>query len=388
MRTLNYILPKSNYFNQGERGRVTHAIGIAEGFSKNNWKVNVISGKGLKKFRSRLPENVNLIEVCHQKNKKNKEKKWRKKILDLFQAHLEPSSILIIRYTISIPFFTYKVAKLTKRKGNILTIIEVNSLAFHNLRRIPYYLRWLLSKFERFVITKYDIIYVVSNSLKEDMIKLGFRSKIIVVLNASSIRTEKLKIESGKKIIKSRFLYLGIMQSYYDFKMLIKAFKFHSRKYPSFSLHLYGYGNMEKDIKQYVNNDEKIFFHGKYRNEDITKIVNFDTDVLVLPYKKNSLANIGSPMKLFEYMSLGLPVLASNVGQLNDIIIDKHNGYLYDSANINSLIDKMEYIAQNSLSSRNVGQQGLKELLSKHTWEVRIKSMINNLDKIRRNGCE
>ena len=84
-------------------------------------------------------------------------------------------------------------------------------------------------------------------------------------------------------------------------------------------------------------------------------------------------------MKLFEYMSLGLPVLASNVGQINDIIIDKHNGYLYDSDNVNSLIDKMEFIARNSLSSRNVGQQGLRDLLSKHTWEVRIKSMIDNL---------
>lgn len=383
MKTLYYILPKSNFFSQGERGRVTHAIGVAEGFSKNNWNVNVISGKGLKNFRSRLPENVNLIEVCDQENKKNKEKKWRKKILDLLQTHLEPSSFLIIRYTISIPFFIYKVANISKHKNNILTIVEVNSLAYHNLKKVPVFLRRLFAKFECFLINKYDVIYVVSDSLKKDIVRLGGRSKIIVVPNASPIRIEKLKVKNEKINRKSRFLYLGVIRPYYDFKLLVDAFKIHSGKNPSFSLHIYGYGDMEKEIQTYVNNHEKIFFHGKFRNDDIKKIVNFDSDVLVLPYRKNSLANIGSPMKLFEYMSLGLPVLASNVGQLNDIIIDKYNGYLYDSDNINSLIDKMEYIAQNSLSSRNVGQQGLKDLLSKHTWEVRIKSMIDNLDNIR-----
>ena len=45
-----YVLPKSNYFSQGSRGRVTHALGITSGLLANGVSVHLLSGIGVAEF--------------------------------------------------------------------------------------------------------------------------------------------------------------------------------------------------------------------------------------------------------------------------------------------------------------------------------------------------
>ena len=55
-----YILPKKNYFSQGDRGRVSHALGVAEGLSQIDHDVTVLSGQGLLGYAKRVPRSVQL----------------------------------------------------------------------------------------------------------------------------------------------------------------------------------------------------------------------------------------------------------------------------------------------------------------------------------------
>lgn len=55
------------------------------------------------------------------------------------------------------------------------------------------------------------------------------------------------------------------------------------------------------------------------------------------------------PIATLEYMALGKPLVASNVGGLCEQVIDGHNGLLYPAGDIDSLVNRLESLASSSV---------------------------------------
>lgn len=86
---------------------------------------------------------------------------------------------------------------------------------------------------------------------------------------------------------------------------------------------MYGQGELEESIKELVKNlhmDKNIFFCGL--TDDVYSVME-STDIFVLP----SLFE-GMPMTLIEAMGTGMPILASNVGGIPDMIENEKSGLL------------------------------------------------------------
>jgi glycosyltransferase involved in cell wall biosynthesis len=372
-KRLFYTLPKSNFFREGERGRVTHALGLASGFAKNEFEVNLVSGPKINAFRSRLTDTIRIYEI----NKASTEKNWRKKLLTYQSELLNKNDTLLIRYAISLPFFMVKMAKLAGRK-QALSIIEVNSLAIHYIRGLPLILQRMLLKFEAYILSHYDVVYVISKTLKNQLEKVSSKLNVIVVPNAANER-ERLSSRNGER---KRIVYFGTMQHYYDFELLINGFKRLLSEYPEISLEFYGKGTKYEEVKSLAKDHPNIKFHGNYDNEAITSFLYSDSDILVLPCKDIRDSNVRSPIKLFEYMSLGLPLLVSNVGQLSDIISDEQNGFIYQAGDVDSFYRKLKYIIDHPDLADKGANQAYEDFVSHHTWQARVQEMIEKI----RNG--
>jgi glycosyltransferase involved in cell wall biosynthesis len=52
-----------------------------------------------------------------------------------------------------------------------------------------------------------------------------------------------------------------------------------------------------------------------------------------------------SPLKLFEYLAMGKPVVASDVGQISEVIRDGDNGVLFEAGNVRSLAAALTRVA-------------------------------------------
>jgi glycosyltransferase involved in cell wall biosynthesis len=50
-------------------------------------------------------------------------------------------------------------------------------------------------------------------------------------------------------------------------------------------------------------------------------------DICVIPDSNN----FGSPIVLFEYMAMGKPVIAPNIGTINCVIVDGESGVLFNA---------------------------------------------------------
>lgn len=131
-----------------------------------------------------------------------------------------------------------------------------------------------------------------------------------------------------------------------------------------------------------------IFFHGfKKQNEIASYLLSFD--ILIAPYlnevlvskKKgaNNLALWMSPLKLFEYMSAGKPILTSNLPVIKEILTHNETAFLCDPSVIDDWGDSIEWIKQNPKDSAKISLKAFEKFSSKYTWAKRAEHLIHKL---------
>lgn len=381
-KIVTYYLPKQEFFAQGWRGRVTHALGIAEGFARNGWRVRLVSGPGVEEFAEDLPSGVQPILVG-QPGRRLPEFQWRSRALRRVEALLDDSELFIVRYAISQPLHLRRLARIVRKSGSI-SVLEVNSLAFHHFVGPPPTLRRVLLHFESCVASNFDFLSVVSRRLHATFRLTACPTHVVTVPNATSSRTPCASSTRGADHKVCRFRYFGMYQRYYDFQLLLEAFRCLRDGTTSgeVSLHFHGTGKHEDDLVAAAHGHPAIFVHGRYDRNALPTLVSPTTDVVVLPYERGTLAKIGSPTKLFEYMALGVPILASRVGQVGRVLRDGKTAYLYEPGDLRDLVSSMNSLVGETEARQDIGRRARATCMAHHTWERRIEGFLRKIGHI------
>lgn len=90
-------------------------------------------------------------------------------------------------------------------------------------------------------------------------------------------------------------------------------------------------------------------------------------DVAVAPYP---LINgfYFSPLKIFEYMAAGRPVIASETGQIAKIIQHGKNGLLYRPGDLDAIVQNLLRLMRSASYRKSLGRQARQSMQSGHTW--------------------
>lgn len=194
-----------------------------------------------------------------------------------------------------------------------------------------------------YAIKNADCLIAVSNFLKEKIINLGIEdAKIKVVpngvkkeifypINMTAAR-EKLKLPIDKKVI----LNIGILTPIKGTINLINAFAELIKKENDFLLIIIGDGPLRSDLEvkaQTLNIANHIRFLGYLPGDELIYWFNA-ANLFVLP----SLGE-GFGMVLIESLSCGIPVVASNVGGIPEIINKEDMGILVPPGDAIKLAD-------------------------------------------------
>jgi len=118
-------------------------------------------------------------------------------------------------------------------------------------------------------------------------------------------------------------LHVGRFNEQKNHKGLLEAFSRILKSHPDCCLQLIGDGNLEEETKQYAEAlgiGEKVLFLGNQSN-----VYPFlqNADVFLLPSRYE-----GMPMTIIEAMGTGLPIVASAVGGVPDMMTDGESGML------------------------------------------------------------
>ena len=99
----------------------------------------------------------------------------------------------------------------------------------------------------------------------------------------------------------------------------------------------------------------------------------FKADLLFYPLSyENKLYKYTSPLKLFEYMSTGIPIIASTIGSIGEVV-DENSVFSFLPSFKQDQFDKLLNIALNNEEVRLKKAHKSIQLVLNNTWENRVK---------------
>ncbi|OGI26436.1 MAG: hypothetical protein A3J76_00560 [Candidatus Moranbacteria bacterium RBG_13_45_13] len=269
------------------------------------------------------------------------------------------------------------------RSRKTKTVVTIHDLAFKffphffpkkDLRRLNY--------FTDYAIGKSDRIIAVSNSTKNDILKLypGIRNEKIKVIyhgydkklfheNISQEKIEEVKARYALRV--SRYvIYVGAIQPRKNISVLIDAFESLRREksYEDVGLVIAGdLGWLYDDTVSKIEKAENVFATGKFETEDLPALLR-GAEAFVLP----SLYE-GFGLPLIEAMACGVPVIAADNSSLSEIVGE--SGLLFKAKNADSLTEALRKLLENSKLQDDLRKKGL-ERVKDFSWEKCAKETL------------
>ena len=202
-----------------------------------------------------------------------------------------------------------------------------------------------------------DKIIVQSEELKEKLIGIrklkkavivpvGFNANYFYPITDQEKKSQRSKIGIGEKEI--LITYCGSVSKFRNLDNLIRSYKFVSRCIKDSRFMIIGDGDCLNDLKVIAKNnriEKKIFFLGRIANNQIRKYIGMaDIGISYVPINNNY--NYNPPLKTFEYLALGLPIIATATVSNCRIIKNNFNGILVDD-NPKSIADCIVKLIKN-----------------------------------------
>ncbi|WP_026879217.1 glycosyltransferase family 4 protein [Ignatzschineria larvae DSM 13226] len=88
------------------------------------------------------------------------------------------------------------------------------------------------------------------------------------------------------------------------------------------------------------------------------------------------------PVKMFEYMSAGIPVIASDFPLWKEIIEGNNCGICVDPLNPKAIAQVIDYLILNPTEAESLGKNGQKAVEEKYNWNIEEKKLLNLYKKI------
>lgn len=160
--------------------------------------------------------------------------------------------------------------------------------------------------------------------------------------------------------------YFGhLTDAWFDWKLMVRL----AKKHTDWTFHIIGYGEPEK-----LKVPRNIILYGKKRPEELAKYAAF-WDLSVIPFLNHALTRAVNPIKVFEYLQLRLPVVASYMPEIE--------GYPYVKVTKN---EKEFERAILSCQKCKMDEQVLQTFICRNTWKQKWIEMAEWIDVLQKSA--
>jgi glycosyltransferase involved in cell wall biosynthesis len=127
-------------------------------------------------------------------------------------------------------------------------------------------------------------------------------------------------------------------------------------------------GELERDLRE-RGLAQSAVFTGSLPQEEVATLIRL-FDVALAPYPQPRHAFYFSPLKLFEYMACGVPVVAAGLGQIAEVVCDGETGLLYPPGELDALTAACDRLLADPALRRRLGQAAAEAIHGRYTWDV------------------
>jgi len=370
---------------------------LIEGMKERNCEFFVCAGEGDKKFfekLSALKRNYPQVklEIKFLENLKRVPGIFSIifsifQILSLLKSQ-KPNVLFLCTTTAGfLGSFAGRLYKIVYRPKNFKIIYRIGGWSFRDPRN--FFLNTLLIFGEKVTSFLKDKIIVNSEIDKNLCLKLKIAPSHKIIKIYNGLDPKKLKFlprnearKFLKETLKIKFsekdFLIGCIANFYKTKglnYLIEAGNKLKNEISGFKIIIFGEGNLRSQLENLIKKyhlEENVFLPGAF--EDAYQYLK-GFDLFVLPSLKE-----GFPWVILEGMAGEIPILATNVGGIPEIIENEKEGILVEPKNSQLLCEKIKWFYKNPKKAKILSQKAKEKLLR----EFSLKKMVKNIEKVLR----
>lgn len=293
------------------------------------------------------------------------------------------------------PIFLGIVGVIAKIRFKAKLILDVRDLWPDSLKGVGVYdNRLIIGTFkliEKFLYRQANQIIINSKGFKYHIEKNSHKKTPIHFL-PNSIREYEL-FNTNSKAEQFSVIYsgnIGLAQDIDFLKGLSKALNAKQIR-----LNIIGFGLNRVELQNYVkeNNMKNVHFLKVITRKKCLELLK-GNHVGVVCLKDEEVFKTVLPGKLIDYIACGLPIVAGASGNAKTMIEQQKIGYVADTRNMDSIVEYILHLKENSNQQESIKEQGEKIILNNFLWEKNIEvlicaieetAVVRNVEKITKN---
>ena len=285
-----------------------------------------------------------------------------------------------IVFVSSPPIFIGIAGIVAKYRYGAKMVLDIRDLWPESLKGVGVFnyppILWFFSKVEKLLYKKSDAIVVNSPRFSEHIQKVANVPSERIIYLPNAARDFELKENIFKKEEVFKVIYTGNIGLAQDVNFL-KSLAAELDK-ENVHLSIIGYGMKREELKQYVDDHQLkniSFISPTTRQECLT--LNRQHDVGILALTRKEVFDTVLPGKLIDYLTSGLPVIASVSGFSKQLIEKYKVGYISDGGDAKEIVEHILYLKNNASVVKDM-KANSKSLIEEHFyWEKNIVDLIN-----------
>ena len=224
---------------------------------------------------------------------------------------------------------------------------------------------------ERYACCNANKIIVFSKYSKRNInLKYGIKNNNIkVVYYGVDPRFFDTKIDNSQK---NNLLFCGRLVEQKGLDILLKTLSNLRRHYKDLTLNVIGDGQYKKSyiqLAQKLGVEDIVNFHGYVHLPNLVEYYK-RANIFVLPSRSESFGIV-----LAEAMACGLPIVATNVGAIPEVVKNGETGILVKPEDPSSLSIAISKLLDNPKRRKKMGKRGIKTAKEKFNWDINIKKI-------------
>jgi len=227
-----------------------------------------------------------------------------------------------------------------------------------------------------------DVIFTISNVAKRMMVDIYGADESKIVVNPNGVNTEFFSHSESERNrirhqygIEDKFVqgFSGTFGVYHGVEYLAESIRKTVSLVPDAIFLFIGDGELKPKVEEIIKRDNvenKVIFTGLVPFAEVPSYLSA-CDVLHSPCINNedSSEYFGSPTKLFEYMGMQKPIIATSVGQQSDVIMNNHNGLLINEKSSDEIAEAVKEIWNDKELSNNISKNARNDAVNKWDWK-------------------